>query len=456
MKRREGFLNRWFAVIALVLGAAAGSLAQLRVATWNISNYGGGRTSAIQTAVYGQFQGRQFAPDVITTQEFLTASAVTQFLDAINTAPGSPGDYAAAAFINGADTDCGFFYRTSKVSYLGTTVVAIGSPETSNQPRNTYRYDFRPVGYSTNTSTICLYSSHMKAGNTTDDQSRRLIEAQRIRDDAELMGSQGKLFILGADLNIPTHTQTAYQELVGPQANNFGRFFDPIASPGIWNNNLTFRFIHTQDPVTAMDDRFDQLLVASGLIDSSGMDYIGIPATPYSTTTWNDLNHSYRCWGNDGSTYNGSIATTNNSMVGPIIAQALLDCATTAGGHLPVFLDLRVAGKVNSTSFVDFGSVRQGSVAARTLTVQNVGDTDLWSTAGVANLSYSLQGSPKFSAPGGTFVAPPGGSGEAHQITLDTSSPGFFKGTVTITSNDPDQPTRVVQVRAKVFASRGF
>jgi hypothetical protein len=169
-----------------------------------------------------------------------------------------------------------------------------------------------------------------------------LLEAQRIRDDAEALPS-GWHFLLGGDFNIQSSFQSAYQELVGSQANNDGRFTDPIKTPGSWNNTSTYRIVHTQDPVGAggMDDRHDQILVSSGLVDGAGADYIGDPDTAYSTTTWDDPSHSYRSWGNDGTSFNVAMTITGNQMVGTTIAQALANTAA-GGGHLPVFLDLRV------------------------------------------------------------------------------------------------------------------
>src|SRR4029453_17595681 len=112
---------------------------------------------------------------------------------------------------------------------------------------------------------------------------------------------------------IQSSDQAAYQELTGPKANNDGRFIDPIKTPGNWNNNVAFRFVHTQDPASQMDDRFDQLLLESSLLDDTGLGYIGNPAAAYSTSTWNDPNHSYRVWGNDGTRSNQLLRVTGNT-----------------------------------------------------------------------------------------------------------------------------------------------
>ncbi|HNO80251.1 MAG TPA: hypothetical protein PKN33_19560 [Phycisphaerae bacterium] len=342
---RQWMCRAAVALCLLVTGVASADV--LRVVEWNVSTYSSGRINEFQTAIYGSYQGRSMTPDVIIAQEFLSASGVTNFVNLLNSASGSPGDWAAAPFSDGPDTDNAFFFRTSKValatelSATGMTIVATGGND-PNHPRDINRYDIKLVNDSADTFRMALYSSHMKASTGGTNQARRLLEAQRIRDDAQSLPA-GWHFILGGDFNIRSSTEGAYVELVGSQSNNNGRFFDPIKTPGTWYNSSSFQIVHTQDPTGAggMDDRFDQLLVSGGLVDGVGPDYIGNPNVAYSTSTWNDPNHSYRCWGNDGTTFNLAIKTTGNTMVGPTIAQALKDSALN-GGHLPVFLDLRV------------------------------------------------------------------------------------------------------------------
>ncbi|MCK6455722.1 MAG: hypothetical protein L6Q92_04235 [Phycisphaerae bacterium] len=439
-------------VFALAASAATAS-AQLRVATWNITFYAGGRATDIQSSVYGIFNGRSMSPDVILLQEFTTATAVPAFVTILNGAPGSPGDWAGAPFIDGPDTDSAFVYRTSKVEFLGVTVVAVGGVA-PNHPRNIQRYDVRLKGYTGAGAVLASYSTHMKSGSTGDDQARRLVEAQRIRDDAELLTPAWQ-FLVGGDFNIQSSSQSAYQELVGSQANNAGRFFDPINTPGSWNNNIAFRFVHTQDPIGAggMDDRHDQILVEGTLIDGVGFDYVGNPAIPYSTTTWDDPNHSYRAWGNDGTSYNSTLTVAGNAMVGATIAQDLIDSTGGAAGHLPAFLDFRVPAKIDSQTVLDFGSVPQGSTAEQVLTVLNSANTTLWTAAGIANLNYTLSATAGFSAPGGAFSDAPGGAGNDHTIAMDTSTPGPKNGTLSIASDSVDEPVRVVTLIGTVVPS---
>ena len=451
-----------YRLLAACLALAAGgpAWAQLRVATWNISSYSGdaGRTAPIQTVVYGVFDGRSMAPDIILGQEFLSSAAMTTFKNALNSAPGSPGDWEGV-FVAGPPTDTegnAFLYRTSKVVYLGYVIASQGGAAPL-PPRNTPRFKVQLQGYTSQKAVLCCYSTHMKAGTAADDKTRRQTEATNIRNNAELLSPDWS-FLLGGDYNIYTNTETAYQELIGSQANNEGRFFDPINSTGNWHDSAAYRFVHTQDPVASnggMDDRFDQLLVSDNLIEGDGLSYIGNASIPYSTTTWNDANHSYRSWGNDGTSFNTGLTTTGNTMVGATIAQAIITCATTAGGHIPLFLDLRVPAEVDSDLVIDFGQVPQNATAQATLEVWNAGNVALWNAAGIDLLRYTLAASTGFTAPGDNFTDAAGDPHNAHVITMDTSTPGTKSGTVTITSNAPDEPGRVVTLLGEVMAPSG-
>ena len=435
------------AAVLMALATAAAGWAQLRVVTWNITSYSGGQTANIQTAVYGVFEGRSMSPDVILGQEFLSQAAINEFKSALNSAGGSPGDWLAAPFINGEDA--ALFYRSSKISYLGYVIASQGGAY-PNPPRHGIRYNTRLANYTANKAVLCLYNSHFKAQEAGgQDEERRLTEAQRIRDNAETLNTEWN-FLLGADLNIYDSSELAYQELTNNQANNNGRFFDPIKSPGAWNSNSWFKFLHSQDPVGPMDDRFDQLLISDTLFDGDALEYIGNPSVAFSTTTWNDPNHSYRTYGNDGTSFDQALRTTGNTMVGATIAQAIKNLAGT-GGHIPVYFDLRVPPEIGSDTLLDFGQVPQNSLAEQPLNVWNDGNVALWNAAGIGDLNYSLAASAGFAAPPGTFTDPAGGSGNAHVITMDTSMPGPLSGTVTIASNAPDEPTRVVTLVGEVL-----
>lgn len=339
--------------LVVALGVCAVADAQsVRIAAWNISLYSSGRVSDIQNVLYGVGPSGSMAPDAIIAQEIQSDAAATNFLNALNGV--GPGDWRKSHDTLSGNTgtnDVVLFYRTSKFTLQSgainiSSAGSIGGGATQ-APRATYRWDVKINGNSNSTEKLALYGNHMKSGDQPADQLRRQPTCDDIRNDANNLGANYQ-FLYGGDTNTQASTQAPYQTLVGSAANNAGRFFDPIKTPGTWNNNSAFRFVHTQDPVfnsstsaAGMDDRHDQILVGSGLIDGSGTEYVGNANVAYSTTTWNDPNHSYRVWGNDGTSFNAALNTTSNAMVGNSIAQSIITCATTSGGHCPVFLDLR-------------------------------------------------------------------------------------------------------------------
>jgi hypothetical protein len=458
-------LSRVVSCAGLVLSVGLSASAQLRVQTHNISFFSGGQSADIATAYYGTYTGafgpQSMRPDLVMTLEFQSQAAVDSFLLSLNTAyKNATGDtvdrWSAAPFTNGPDTDSAVFYRNDKMQYLSRTLVIAGG-DVNGAPRDIYRYDLKLLGYTSSAAIVSCYPVHFKSGSGSTDQARRQIEATAIRNNINAVRATDPLraFVFGGDTNIQNSNQAAYQTLVSGAVNS--RVNDPINSPGTWNNNSAFRFIHTQDPIGAggMDDRHDQILISSNLIDGAGFDYIGNASIPYSTTSWYDPNHSYRAWGNDGTTFDAAMAIASNTFVGPAIAQALVNLCSGAG-HLPVILDLRVpAIAAVSTPTINFGDKFVGDAASGQFVVTNTGDTAKWSVAGIANLNYSVSlAGAGFSTPLGGFVdAPNAGApaGNTHVVSLNTATPGAYSGTVTITTDAPDQPTLTVTLSGNVY-----
>lgn len=463
------------------MGVSNHAAAQLRIGEWNVTNYSSAlpssRDAAFRTALYATApNGTRFAPDVLVIQEVIESrsgqtaqqagnASVAAFLANLNLAAGSPGDWAAAPYlVDGGDTGNALFYRTSRVTLISTTSLTINTGTGDDQaPRDTGRWLVRPIGYTSVASHLYIYGAHFKAGSTGADQLRRNPEGERIRIDANSLPDEAG-FMVCADMNVQNSSQTFYQYMVGISgspaftADPSGRFFDPINQPGNWENSNSFRFIHTQDPATAMDSRHDQILISGNLRDSQGMSYIPSAAVGNILAAWNltrfdDPNHSYRAWGNDGTSMNVPLTITGNNMVGPTIAQALVDSANGLG-HLPVFLDLQVPAKVAAPASVDFGTVGVGSTAQMAVNVSNSADLALWSKdgtgRGIDTLNYTLAVSAGFSVATGPHSDVAGGAANSHTITMNTASAGPKSGTLTITSDAPDSPVLVIPISGMV------
>jgi hypothetical protein len=143
-------------------------------------------------------------------------------------------------------------------------------------------------------------------------------------------------------------------------------------------------------------------------------------------------------------------------MVGPTIAQALINTTGGGGGHLPVFLDLQVPAKVSAPTAINFGVVTVGASAQISINVTNSADLAKYSRDGtgfgIDRLTYTLAASSGFSAPGGTFNETAGGGSNSHTIMMTTSTPGCKTGTLTISSDAPDSPMLVIPITGLVVA----
>jgi len=412
-------------VVGLVLLVAASGAAHaeaIRVCTYNILNFPGSTGSSRESAFRTVLSNAD--PDVIVVQEILSLSGVNQFLNNVLNY-GQPGTYAAAPFVDGPDTDNALFYKPAVVDFISTQQI-------STALRDISEYVLRPVDHSSSAANVYVYSFHLKAGSTSSDQTKRLAEATILRNHLNTPPA-GSHFILGADLNIRASTESAYQKLVGSEANNDGRSFDPIDTPGSWYSNAAFAAVHTQSPRTTqfggganggMDDRFDQLLVSEACEDGEGFCII---------------DGTYTAYGNDGQHFNIAINDGTNYAVGNTIATAIHD----ASDHIPVFADFQTFAILCADDELDFGPAITGSAATVSFLVSNL------ATPPADDLDYSLAAPVGFAAAAGPFSLPAGGS-DTRFITMSTATTGMRSGLLEIATDDPDVPLHTVELTGLV------
>ncbi|NNF07235.1 MAG: choice-of-anchor D domain-containing protein, partial [Candidatus Eisenbacteria bacterium] len=419
-QRPSGSITRlvWLFVLALFLVPAfAQPASALRICTYNLLNYDNQLT--VRDPAFRTVMTNLSSVDVLAVQEVQDQTAMNNFLNNVLNVV-EPGQWAIATFFNDPSQSFnqGMFYRINAVDVVLADTLG-------NSPRDIAYYTVRPDGYASSAAEVTLFSHHFKAGSSGSDQSTRQAEADRLRLFLNTNFSSTDNFILLGDFNMRSSTEGAYQELTQSQANNDGRLFDPINTPGTWYNNFNFRFIHTQSTRTGslspgdggasggMDDRFDIILTSSALDDGNGLDQI---------------ESTYEAYGQDGSHFNAAISDAPTIPEGQVVADAL----ERASDHLPVFMDFQVPAIASADASLNFGTVIVGATANQTLNVTNIAVTP------ADDLDYDLTPSAGFTAPGGTFMEPAGGGNNMHTIGMDTGTAGNKNGDVTVASNDVD------------------
>jgi len=280
----------------------------LRVATYNILNYNGMlRTDNLETVI------QSMNPDIIIVQEMINQTGVDSFsVSVLNS------QYSTISFHDGDDTDNHLFYKGDKLEFFDDNYL-------STALRDIAEYKMRIVE---NNELVYFYSAHFKASQGSENEQKRLAEATIIRDHLNNHPTGTNFIVLG-DFNFYTSAEPGYQKLIGDEADNDGKSFDPIDSPGDWHDDESFSYIHTQSTraeqlddggaTGGLDDRFDLLLISESFQD-------------------NVIQGTYTEYGNDGQHFNQSINDGGNDSVSAEIADALY----YASDHLPLYCEFVV------------------------------------------------------------------------------------------------------------------
>lgn len=288
-----------------------GSL-DLRIVSYNIANF---PRNSVQDADFetvfsaiGQETrvGVSRDIDLLVLQETdpVTINRIEDILDGLYSQ-----NYSWALSANFSGDYFGFVYNTETLSLLETERIDGGV----NYTRDPFRALFEPIGSVNGAAEFHVFNVHLNA----TDSARRQLEANGIRAELNALGSNENYMVVG-DLNIDSSFEGSYSTLT---ATGTGQVSDPLNSPGTWHDNNSFKGIHTQNPGTAMDDRFDFQLLNDDLLSASG---IGI------------IPGSYRAFGNNG-THNLNQPITTGSGATSTVLSALSD----ASDHLPVVVDYR-------------------------------------------------------------------------------------------------------------------
>ena len=239
-------------------------------------------------------------------------------------------------FSNGSSLMNGIYYDQNKLGLLDQDII---TKDVSNQNLvrgidvKRFYYKDSLLAIHPDTVIFTVFAAHLKAGSTASDI------ADRARETAALMAylqshNVGDYYFLAGDLNMPKSQETGFQNLLNPSTSSI-RFNDPENQPGNWNNNYTFRNLHTQstrDGATnsgcfsggGLDDRFDHILFNDNVANGSGkMTYVAGSLTPV---------------GNDGLHFNSSINSPTNNSVPATVLTALYEMSD----HLPVYVDIDV------------------------------------------------------------------------------------------------------------------
>jgi len=413
--------------------------AQLRILDYNVgasgSSSAGSRPGmdAVLQAVNAQTKPGFARPiDILLMQEGNSVTTTGQaYADLLNAITNSTS-YVPTS-LNGQTTGAGrpiAVYNAAAVTLVSEQ--AIGSVGSTGQPRQTLRYQFRPVGYDASAD-FYVYNSHFKASDDSTSANRRNVEAQAIRTNADALGPNRNVIYAG-DLNVYKASESAFQTLTA--AGN-GQAFDPIEQLGNWNDNPAFLPYHTQSPATTafypgqitggMDDRFDFQLVTGAWLDGRGLDYVPGSYWAFGNTGTHNLNQAITT---------GSPSALQAFLPGYTQSQAstILTNLSRVADHLPVVADYQIPAKLSASLAAIPAKVITGASVSSMLTVSNSAPVSV--VQGADRLDYGYSASGLFTGTGtGSDMAL--GPATTHVLTANTAQAGLRSGTVSVTATSP-------------------
>ena len=413
-------LSRACLFVTLAMISRAPAAHALRIVNHNVTNY----PSVLGSARNPHFRTIQtpLAADIVVIQELQSQAGADSFrLNVLNVI--EPGQWSAATFTNGNDTENMLFYKPARVTLVSQRAFYVSVDAT----RLVNEYRLKPVGYTSAAAELRIYSVHLKASSGSTNEQQRLREATGLRDTINNTPPGTHAIVMG-DYNVYSGTEPAFLKLLESQGDNDGRLYDPLNAPAsIWNA-VGLAAIHTQSPCSTcppgtgfatggLDDRFDMFLPTYNLNDGDGLDL---------------LVDTYKPVGNDGLHYNLNITDAPTIPEGSGYANALWN----ASDHLPIRVDIMLPARqtVSGGPFA-LGTVIEGASATTSLSVGNP------ATPPADTLEYTLSAPAGFSVAAGPFTRLAGPGSNGHPITLDTSTPAIRTGNATVHSNSLDAPT---------------
>ncbi|MGH1384528.1 T9SS type A sorting domain-containing protein [Kordia sp.] len=259
-------------------------------------------------------------------------------------------NYVQATYFNNTSDDNGsdsnllqnlIYYDSSKFILEAQDIIT-----TTLRDFNRYTLKLNTVNQATNPILLEVFVTHLKAGNSPEDELRRFLMVEEFTSYLSTIDANSKVIFAG-DLNLYTSNDITFQKLIDPT--NAITLVDPINRLGDWHNNDNFVDVFTQSTRTqgglggasgGFDDRFDFILTSENVLTNTDLYYVP---------------DSYKSFGNNlnSNCYNSAINSSDCAEVpgsgisySPTLRNALHDMSD----HLPVVMELETNEQLLSTA----------------------------------------------------------------------------------------------------------
>lgn len=269
-------------------------------------------------------------PDILTVNELTENETYHDMLlnEVLNT--DGVSYYKRTISTNAADSYLVnmLYYNSEKLTIYSQNIV-----HSMVRDINVYTLYFNSEDLAETHDTLFLtcFVAHLKAGSQSWDANKRAQMVSSAMTYIRTHDLHDNMLFMG-DLNVYSDQEQAYKNLIYTY-NGIRYFYDPIDTEGAWNNNYSFRNVHTQSTHTGggcaagggLDDRFDFIMSTESLLEGQkGMKL---------------LNNTYAALGNDGQHFNKSIKDAPTNVSAP---ESVINALYGASDHLPILVKIAV------------------------------------------------------------------------------------------------------------------
>jgi endonuclease/exonuclease/phosphatase family metal-dependent hydrolase len=316
-------------------------------------------------------------PDILTVNEM--SSSATYQTRLLNNALNVDGEtkYKRATISNTAGSDIVnmIYYNSEKLS-LKQSYVA----QSNVRDIDIFKLYYKGSNFAED-DTIYIHCmvAHLKAGNTTSDETQRGIMASAAMAYYKKHFKAGNFMSMG-DFNLYTFQEPAYQNFTNFIYPDYS-FIDPVQREGNWNNNSSFKDVHTQSTHTngdcfssgGMDDRFDFILASHSIIN-------GKASVKY-------IPESYWAIGQDGKHYNKNLVDMPQNTTVPT---EVLSALYQNSDHLPVMLKLLVDKSLAINTIPSFDYINIPNPIQHSISVDLSSPQSQWLNVSLFDISGRL------------------------------------------------------------------
>lgn len=460
--------KKFFQLLVFILLVLTGrSFSAIRIVTYNMySGSGNYAPSYLDEKInvllhIGEYpyNGIDRPFDILIAQELMDNHVIENYIvNGSGSVLGLNDYYGSGVYAYDTGSVVGDGYNENGMIYNTQTVQLIerANFRAPNAPRDTLRYRFRIIGYGPE-SDIYIYNSHMKAYDDETSKQKRSSEAQYARWSIAYGGDslpEGTNIIYAGDFNLtgggledctmsngdvsalggydnPWYYFVKQQFFAGDGAaytsTGYGQAVDPagITYPVNWNESSYYRSLHTWASVVP-SSRLDFQLVSDELYDGKGVSFIAPGVGDCAA-----IESSYRSLGNDGThTYGGRIKNSSSDRY----ASSVFSDLAASSDHLPLIADYQRPAILEVDVQMPSDPITVGGYAEATIEVCNAANVS--AVVGADELEYQIEilsGEMLIGDVSGTDYAM--GSGNSHQVILDTSSKGQQTLQICVTSS---------------------